>query len=67
MRNIAENRVLMLMDLGLAIVKRVVDRHGGQIYASRNEHGGLTFHFTLSAGKEYEPERSRRNTTNHGA
>ncbi len=34
--------------LGLVIVKRIVERHGGEIYAAQNSPAGLSFHFTLS-------------------
>ncbi|MEJ7692003.1 ATP-binding protein [Daejeonella sp.] len=34
--------------LGLVIVKRIVERHGGEIHAAKNDPSGLAFHFTLS-------------------
>jgi len=33
--------------IGLSIVKKIVERHHGQIWAESNETGGLTIHFTI--------------------
>ena len=33
--------------IGLSIVKRIVDRHGGEIWAEESAGGGATFLFSL--------------------
>jgi len=40
------------MGIGLSISRRIIESHGGEISAGRNEDGGAVFRFTLPAYKE---------------
>jgi PAS domain S-box-containing protein len=50
------------LGMGLAISRTIIEDHGGRIWATGNEGGGLTIHFTLPVEKDTSqdvPEQNR--------
>ncbi len=41
--------------MGLAIVRTIVDAHGGKLGAANNAQGGATVHFTIPVDPEGKP------------
>jgi two-component system sensor kinase FixL len=44
------------MGIGLSISRRIIEAHGGEISASRNDSGGATFRFTLPLAEKEVPD-----------
>jgi signal transduction histidine kinase len=45
--------------MGLAIAHRIVERHGGRIWADSQEGQGATFHFSLPASPVLTPRSTQ--------
>lgn len=53
------------LGIGLAISRRIIEDHGGRIWAEAAHSGGLTIHFTLATGKDGPQDVSEPNGVCH--
>jgi signal transduction histidine kinase len=45
--------------VGLSIVQRIINRHGGGVWAEENVDEGAVFYFTFTAGINEEPDKNQ--------
>jgi two-component system sensor kinase FixL len=46
------------MGLGLSLSRSIIEAHMGKMWASSRAGDGTTFHFTLPAAEDRQPERA---------
>ena len=46
--------------IGLSIVKRIIEKHGGRVWAESRPDSGVTFHFTLGTARAAGEDRATR-------